>query len=158
MRIHTPAATNGQMFEGALITTNPADFQRRFDGLIVGVRVGHVAIVGKPVVIGTGKLALQGTDDFFQIQLFLRQFGLTVGAKDIQITVFAAEINFAIAHRHGSRNGLAESGGKRPSGLAIQRRDIQLAIQTAVHTGVFQQHSRGDGGEAVEHIGFRLGE
>ena len=67
----------------------------------ISIGAAEIAVVGVPVEFGSRQGAGQGTADFPDLQILLGERDLfvrcfAIGVEDVQITVFAGDIDFLI--------------------------------------------------------------
>ena len=69
MRVHPAPTTDGNVLEGTLITSNPFNFERRFQVLVIRVRRGKVGEISEPVIPRIGASARQRASDFLELKV-----------------------------------------------------------------------------------------
>ena len=112
MRVHPAATADWYVFKGAFVASNPLDFKRKLQALIIRVSACRIAKIREPVVFRISEPACKRATNLLQLKVFGWQRYLPARSEDIQIPILAAEIYPAVADSRRGGNRLSKGGLK----------------------------------------------
>ena len=147
MSVHSPATANGKMLDRPFVSTHPFHLKRRPDALIIFICVGEITEAGEPVMLRLRQFTGQRISNLPQFLVFDARPGrcLSFRSQHVQMAVFAAKVDPAIAHSYRSGDWFPVRRPERPHLATTRKRhNIQPAIQPAIDDRILQQYRRCD--------------